>query len=165
MSSGPCQNCGETTTRSCEKCNNHPQQTVADTWFCSDDCKQAQALMHRDTCKKRNLQRSLYRAGGVLQSLFYFIRAILYEKNLTDISHPQGKLCLHYGSHPGSPTPNSDLSDFLLSFPKAMFNVNDCDRYSVLTSLKCQEVVMLMYQLIDFFIGRKEPLLVCQRVG
>lgn len=65
------------------------------TWICSTKCAVPDELVHEPACPNVQAQEMLYRAGGLLQKLFYTYREVGYRRKIVDIKERDGKIYFH----------------------------------------------------------------------
>lgn len=99
----------------------------------------------------------LFRAGSLLQDIFYVYREQMFDKNIVKIEEKDGKLHLHEGIHAPLPqilTPNDLLAtplDVLYTFPSSLIS-DPRDKKSILTYSSAEEGIAWMQDLTNYVL-------------
>jgi len=131
------------TTLQCAECvdRRDDQAVLSPAFYCSKVCQKSHWSQHKLLCKTVNATTRLYRAGELLQRMFYDFRRAAFDFDITR-AEPQegGKLAIY------QPDYSSDHAS-LYRFPGHLIN-DPQDQKSLLAHLSCNEPPGLLLQLI-----------------
>lgn len=136
MQSQLCASCKKPAVIACPNCKDSPipdNTTEYPGYYCSRVCQYAHKLKHKTTCKRMLQRRLLYRAGDLLQALFYTYRENVFDKQISKIEDKDGKLYLH--GIKSLKTVGTKL-DMLQTFPRHLVT-NEADKQHALAYLAC----------------------------
>ena len=83
------------------------------TDYCTKVCQNAHQYEHELQCRLANDWKQLYRAGDLLQKMFYSNRELMFATVVARVEKIDGKLHVHGGTREDSET--------LVDFPDALF--------------------------------------------
>lgn len=89
----------------------------------------------------------LYRAGKILQDIFYSYREMVYDKYIVKIEEKNGTLYLREGQYPDI----KSALDVIFPFPKDLVTTEE-DKKAVLVHLACSDAVAWMHDLVEYFL-------------
>ena len=83
----PCASCGNPAELKCTRCK--------DVNYCNATCQRDHWSEHKKTCNLVNLERTIQRAGALLQKLFFIWR----ENTMSEVIeiHEKGAKCIYFG--------------------------------------------------------------------
>lgn len=149
-----CARCNKATARSCTGCKDAPTETGqigTSTFYCSTECQKADWTNHKELCKILQSRKIVYRAGSILQEMFYVYREKTFDLLIERIEERAGRLYVHEGIR------DSVLTDTLIPFPSEMIP-NEQDKKGILSYMSCFEAVGWMHDIIRYLLmGKKQP--------
>lgn len=147
-----CSNCPENATHTCKGCKGMPNATdgqTSSTWYCGAECQKAHWSEHKTQCKAAQARQALYRAGAVLQQMFYLYTKITYMWNPGRIERTGTTWLIHTRVHKGTSQ--------LVPFPYEI--VPDVqDQEALLTFQSCNSAVSQMHNAVRIFLRGKSLL-------
>ncbi|TVY73477.1 hypothetical protein LSUE1_G007415 [Lachnellula suecica] len=147
-----CAHCSNLAVHACSVCNNAPAYEIPskNTYYCSTQCQKDDWLTHKAVCKTLKTRKMLFRAGELLQEIFYVYREQVFDKVFVKVEKRDGKMLLHQGEYP----PLSKMSNALdLLFPFDPSVVSDpLDKASILTYMACGDAVAWMHDLVKYVL-------------
>jgi hypothetical protein len=118
------------------------------TYYCTTDCqKTSWKNGHKEICKLLGAIRTLYRAGSILQQIFYKYRERVFDRRIVKIEEKNGKLYLHEQRPPQMDFEMLRLLDFLVPFPTHLCRTKQ-DRQSIASYLACNDALAWMHDVI-----------------
>jgi hypothetical protein len=79
-----CAQCNQPANQVCKGCADTPdidkKATIGKTYYCNSDCQRLNWSTHKSTCKRLQNRKALYRAGAILQEIFYVYREKLFDR-------------------------------------------------------------------------------------
>lgn len=148
-----CANCQKPAKLRCSGCApNTSVQTSSTrtslTWYCMSTCQSAHRSAHKDTCEPLAAEKALYRAGDILQEMFYYYRQHLFDKSIARAEEKNGTIHLHEGTYSQYKT---DV-DYLCTFPSHLFD-SKRDREAVLSFQACSDVTAWFDEITRYVLG------------
>ncbi|CZT08056.1 uncharacterized protein RAG0_13280 [Rhynchosporium agropyri] len=157
-----CARCGRNAELTCSGCKNAPpvDGDVKIVYYCSPKCQKEDWQHDKGICKRLQTRKGLYRAGSVLQEIFYMYREKLYEKFYVKIEKSEGRLVLYEGQYSLSTPFITAPTDCLIPFPETLCQTAE-DKKSILVHLSCDDASawlheVLMYILVDIAVSIEE---------
>ncbi|KAK0111680.1 hypothetical protein ONS95_002025 [Cadophora gregata] len=137
MTSSACAHCGKAAERACTGCNDVPaiDDDINPIYYCSSACQKEDWQYHKKLCKRLQIRKLFYRAGSVLQEMFYMYREKMFDKLITRMEKSQGHLIVYEGRY--NPVITTE-TDCLIPFPTQLCQTEE-DRKSVLVHLACDD--------------------------
>ena len=140
-----CAHCCKVATQICKGCAGAPD--IGDgmslkTFYCNTTCQKAHWSKHRPTCNRLSVRKKLYRAGGILQEIFYAYREITFDKMFRKIER-QGKDLYMYEVEYDWQIP--------VPFPSALIS-SENERRAVLAYRSCDDALAYMYEIIKVLL-------------
>jgi hypothetical protein len=99
-------------------------------------CQTADWKAHKTTCRRLKTRKSFYRAGELLQEVFYLYREKLFDKLIDRIEHRDGKMYIHEGRYSQLLTEY----DRLVPFPTSLCQDSQ-DKKALLAHISCDDAV------------------------
>lgn len=144
-----CLNCEEKATQTCKACRSTPSATdgqVSSVWYCGPACQKAHWTEHKAQCKAAQARQALYRAGDLVQQIFYLYTKTTYMWNPGRVE----KIGTTWLIYPRVKKTNSVLTPF----PHAI--VPDVhDQEALLTYQSCSSAVSLMHNVVKALLKGK----------
>ena len=144
-----CLNCLKSATHTCKGCKAMPNVTdgqVSSAWYCGAECQKAHWAEHKTQCKAAQARQSLYRAGAVLQQIFYLYCKIAWMWNPGRIEKIGTTWLIHTSEHTGT--------SLMTPFPYAI--VPDVqDQEALLTYQSCSSAVSQMNNIVGIWLRGK----------
>ncbi|KAH6673114.1 hypothetical protein B0J14DRAFT_563597 [Halenospora varia] len=138
----PCVNCGKETRRVCSLCHVAPsydEETLDPTYYCSNECVQAQMSQHKEMCQKIQQRKFLKRAAHLLKDTMILYRTTAYPLLLEVVSEEPGAVVLAHSSA----TPTGLLQAFDIDI------ANADTREGVLLSFACVLSMIVLSKLTE----------------
>lgn len=150
-----CNVCPKEATILCENCCNtpsHSNDTIITPSYCSQVCQISDLPSHKEQCLILNKRRTLFRAGEIIQSLFYIYRRTFFSGYVKEIiiSEDQKTMWIHHYEGMGWNT----IWDLVKPVPNELCATEEIEM-SLLASLKCQESIAWFYDIINYFLESK----------
>jgi len=79
--------CNKLGTHQCGRCRN--------VSYCSTECQKAHYSAHKTNCYKVNLDRTVHRAGNLLQQIFYLFREKMFTEDVQSITRSATRFTIH----------------------------------------------------------------------
>lgn len=154
---GKCTVCDNHTTKVCASCIDHLTDDAVNspTFYCSVACQASHWDKHKATCKTINDVTILYRAGELLQKVFYAYRKVTFSKNVASLEEKDGKLVVH--------SARSGVDRLFYPFPSTAVS-NEDDEKALLAYLGCSDVATMMLPLIKGTMSGKSCRSSCFRL-
>ncbi|KAF2120217.1 hypothetical protein BDV96DRAFT_642062 [Lophiotrema nucula] len=125
-----CSSCQKPAALKCGRCKF--------AWYCSAVCQRAHWKEHKSTCKEDSTERTIYRAGDLLQQIFYVYCEKNFDRRITKLEDLGDRLIIHYA--PGISAP-------FVPFPKHLVS-DDEQKAMMLSNFKCNDAVAYFYDLL-----------------
>ena len=81
-----CAHCSKIATPTYKRCADAPDSGGKNqlmTYYCDASCQKSHWSLHKSACKKLSTRKQLYRAGAILQQIFYNFRGTAFDKCMT----------------------------------------------------------------------------------
>lgn len=152
-----CANCPSLATRSCAGCKNAPtfNDGVHPVKYCSNACQVAGWPQHKDICKRLRTRKSLYRAGSLLQDMFYAYREQAFDNAITKIERRGQTILLHTKE-----TPKPVVTDHIVAFPNKLVSSEE-EKHAILVYSTCEDALAWMHETVEYVLKGKSGLLHC----
>ncbi|KAL8690945.1 MAG: hypothetical protein Q9218_003721 [Villophora microphyllina] len=141
-----CSYCAKPAITACRGCvnapafdDNHPPKT----FYCNSVCQKADWTKHNVTCKVLCVRKQVYRAGDVIQRVFYTYRERLFEIPITKVEKEHHRMYLYEGQYADN--------QFLVLFPHHLFSSED-DKNRALAYNACTDSTAFMHYLVKAFL-------------
>ncbi|KAL3419625.1 set domain-containing protein 5 [Phlyctema vagabunda] len=144
-----CASCKKPAGLICSGCKDIPGPAYDKTCYCSIDCQKAHWHTHKRPCKGLRNRKALYRAGKILQEMFYMYRELLFDKSITKVTKEGDTIHVYEGQYPVDI--KSDM-EAIFPFPSDVFT-NDLDKKAILTHLACFDAVAWMHEPIKHMLS------------
>jgi hypothetical protein len=141
-----CSSCGELATMRCSECRVHV--------YCNAKCQKADWIEHKKTCKTKNLDKIMHRAGALLQKLYLAFSRITFREQFTKIEDSGRHLTIH--------TEGATItSNKFVPFPDALVS-GEKERKMVLCASRCTRFLGLFKEVIETMLkGNCRPYQPC----
>ncbi|KAM3417864.1 hypothetical protein BST61_g6084 [Cercospora zeina] len=158
--SNTCARCGATVPAArlvtCEHCKEGRDidGTRSTIQYCSHRCRQSDTT-HPVECEARNIRKRLYRAGSILQSIFYAWRRTSFHRQIDQIEIVDGILYISGLARTEQEKKEAGIvpGPFTL-FPREM--AGDDEQQKILLSwMGCNDVTQMSYQLVRNMLDGK----------
>lgn len=153
-SSTSCSFCGHEGPRPlliCFKCSEgtNIDGIITPTHYCGTTCRNADKIPHEEACKLRNDRKCIYRAGDLLQAVFYEWRETAFDIKVTKAWKRDGILCFLEDTYePWDPVH--------FEFPNHLFE-NAQDKEKMLSANACTDSLFNLNELTQRVLeGMKE---------
>lgn len=138
-----CVHCKQKAILACSSCIAAPVALSGlseTTWYCGVNCQKADWNKHKDICKSNQARRSLYRAGDIVQHIFYMYREKVFDKLVLSVERSEEHIntAIRYAS---------DQDDFFVPFPDQVC-FDDLDKQALLACWACADAVAYMHGLV-----------------
>lgn len=144
-----CLNCPKSATHTCKGCKAMPNATdgqISSAWYCGAECQKAHWTEHKTQCKAAQARQALYRAGAMLQQIFYLYSKITFTWSPGPVEKIGTTWLIHTSEYTGT--------SHLMPFPYAM--VPDVqDQEALLTYQSCSSAVSQMHNVVNVFLRGK----------
>lgn len=117
----------------------------AKTFYCNSACQTADWTHHKQACKLLFARKRLYRAGDIVQRIFYVYREHTFNINITEVDKSEDTMYLYEGKYG---------RDILSPFPYHLFHSEE-DKRAALTYCNCAVAVAFMLKIIEGFLKGK----------
>jgi hypothetical protein len=136
-----CAHCHKHASRRCVACKDSPRidNRTESTWYCTTECQKADWDAHKNLCRNLRVRRDLYRAGDLLQDIFYLYREKLFDLLIERIELRDGKSYVHEGHYP----PHLTEYESLIPFPESLCQ-DPLDKKAPLAHISCDDAVAWM---------------------
>lgn len=120
------------------------------TYYCTSVCQIFNIKAHAEVCADKNVHKQIYRAGEILQAIFYHFREAAFDIKIKKIEKRKGKLHMyeHYYKSNLGDSIHFRLPVHLLSDPK--------DKAAVLTYMTCNEASSFLWEISKEMLKGKE---------
>ncbi|KAG9689042.1 palmitoyltransferase akr1, partial [Aureobasidium melanogenum] len=148
-----CTNCGNLDAKAhCSGCHGAPE--VDGTFqtgvrYCNKECQKAHWPHHRRGCKNMQDRKALFRAGSLLQKIWYMVRRESFDNCVVKAEEVNGELLIHEGNYGSEPTIREN--GFYREFPDAIFESKQ-DAETCLILLCCAESLSHMYMVTSWLL-------------
>jgi len=136
-----CAACGNSANKRCNGCIegiNHAG-APSPTFYCSTDCQKAHWAKHKAECKLADARKQLFRAGELLQAVFYIFREIAFDILIASVWEKGGnKMHFYEKEWEGHEEP-------LFMFPADSIP-EDHDRHALLTHHACGDALAYLHE-------------------
>ncbi|THY31360.1 hypothetical protein D6D01_02941 [Aureobasidium pullulans] len=151
-----CTNCGDTAPNShCAGCHQAPNidgSLHVSVQYCGRECQKAHWPIHRKECKNLQARKALFRAGSLLQEMWYTIRRESFDTAVVRVEELDGALLVYEGDYNVEPAMRE--GGFYRKFPEAIFE-NKEDAESCLSLLYCNDTLNHMHQVVEWLLKGK----------
>lgn len=137
-----CASCGKSTTQRCSRCTEGLDKTgsLSPTYYCSKECQAANFEDHKAVCRNANARKQLFRAGAILQEVYYFFREATFDEPICNVRVDGGKL------HITVPEYSKDRG--MVLYPLSEDQIADTMlKKSLLTWMNCEQAWLYMEDL------------------
>ncbi|KAL5331998.1 hypothetical protein ACEPPN_001541 [Leptodophora sp. 'Broadleaf-Isolate-01'] len=145
-----CAHCGKGAERACTGCKDAPaiDGDVKPIHYCTPACQKEDWQYHKKLCKRLQTRKLLYRAGSVLQEMFYMYREKLFDKYIERIEKRDGRLVLYEGQYKTLVTAQTDC---LIPFPDNLCQTPE-EKLSVLAHLSCDDASAWLHDILKYIL-------------
>lgn len=122
-----------------------------ETYYCSKECQKEHYENHKMVCRTLRARKSLFRAGDLLQKMFYNFRYTVFDKSIVKIIRKvnDGKRSyfLYEGNYPDIVHPHN----ILVPFPDHL--VQDMEeKNAVLCMMACTDAMAFFYRVVEYVL-------------
>ena len=144
-----CANCQAPSTLKCPRCKDTPTQE--DTWYCSKSCQTIHWNTHKRPCAQHKTVKAFYRAGKLIQEIWYVYREKTFDKPIMRIEEKNGNL--HLVDRKDSPGAIANLRgfQFLERFPSEICRNLEV-KQDVLVFLCCGDGLAWMQEVVEYLL-------------
>jgi hypothetical protein len=140
-----CSNCTKPATMKCSQCNLHV--------YCDAKCQKAHWPKHKKTCRIKDLDRVMRRAGAILQNLYLMLCEATFKNEVIKVEDSGRHLTIH--------TKDTMIkSNKFATFPDHMFK-NKKDKMMFLCASRCSDFVGHFKEIIEMMFKGKFKVLIC----
>lgn len=148
-----CTNCGKMDAKAhCTACHLAPEPDgtlQTSVRYCNKECQKAHWVHHRRGCKQMQARKALFRAGRLLQEMWYAIRRESYDNAVVRVQEINGELVVYDGDYNVEPTLREN--GYYRRFPEEIFK-NKKDAESCLSLLSCNDVLNHMPRAVEWLL-------------
>ncbi|KAI4723800.1 Palmitoyltransferase akr1, ankyrin repeat-containing protein akr1 [Aureobasidium sp. EXF-10728] len=148
-----CANCGKVDAKSkctgCDQAPNADGTPSASVSYCGKECQTAHWPQHRKGCRHMRARKALFRAGRLLQGIWYAVRRESFDNAIVKVEEVDGDLVVHEGDYKVEPTLRE--GGFYREFPEHLFK-NKEDAESCLSLLFCNESLSHMHSAAEWLL-------------
>ncbi|KAH6715763.1 hypothetical protein BKA61DRAFT_719791 [Leptodontidium sp. MPI-SDFR-AT-0119] len=150
-----CAHCSKFANRFCSRCKDAPilSDGLRKAYYCSSACQRAHWETHKGDCTILKAGKTLYRAGDILQQLFYQYREKLFDRRLAKIENRCSKLYIYdrnFTDHELSKPLREDT--ITVSFPEMMYKTPE-DKKAVLVHIACSDAIAFFHDLAGYLLS------------
>ena len=117
----PCSVCGKDSSSKCARCAQP---------YCSSFCQTQDWPAHKQDCKAKQIERTLFRAAQLFRECYYLFRKKTFEFDVRSIKKEGQDLVVKTGTIAG------DICGIFMRFPNELFE-NEEDKHAVLSMKMC----------------------------
>jgi hypothetical protein len=128
-------------------CSQLGSEKHAITFYCKKECQIAHWKTHKTDCKAHQTRQLLYRAGSVLQDIFYKYRELMFDRYIVRKETKGNTTFLYEGCYP---TIITEL-DILIPFPHQLVTTDE-EKKALLAHLSCTDAVVFMSDMVKYFL-------------
>lgn len=153
-----CAQCGKPATDPCTRCMDAPSSTehpVMNVLYCSTECQKSDWNNHKKLCNGLENRKLLYRAGSVLQEIFYVFRERTWGQNFLKIARKGRQVHIYVCRRPQA----IEEVDTLLPMPIDICHSEDERdlKKILLSTLACTGSVAYMHEMYKYCLAGKTP--------
>ncbi|KAL8635448.1 MAG: hypothetical protein Q9228_007059 [Teloschistes exilis] len=141
-----CDHCGQPAALCCSGCVESPTLggiSPPRTFYCSPKCQRAAWDIHKKICSTLSARKRVYRAGNMIQKIFYAYRERAFEKMFTKIEVEGDTMYMYEGEY--------GEDQYLVPFPHDLFSSEE-DKWAAFTFHACSDAVAFMCHLLKMFL-------------
>lgn len=112
------------------------------TAYCNKECQKVDWGTHKTACKDARTRKQLYRAGELVQTLFYDLREVAFDNVINGVEHKGDRLIVSAGYWDLPP------SKIFTRFPTHLFP-DAGDKQAMLVWNACGDSVCCMHELVE----------------
>jgi hypothetical protein len=147
-----CAHCQKPAKLFCSACSDAPSPHTQKRYYCSETCQKSDRENHKTECKHLQALKELYRAGDLLQDVFYMYKERTFATIFTKIEKKDGKLVFSEEEQ----MPKVSQVDYLHPFPEMDVIPEMKDRRALLTYLAGPDAVGYMHDVIAHYLQRED---------
>jgi hypothetical protein len=117
------------------------------TFYCKKECQVADWKVHKKDCKAHQTRQILYRAGYLLQDMFYRYREAMFDRYLVRKETKGDTTFLYEGWYPHV----TSQMDMLIPFPHELVTTDE-EKKALLAHLACTDAVGWMHDIVKHFL-------------
>lgn len=137
-----CAQCFKPATQTCKGCaQDIGDGTTLNTHYCNTACQKAHWKDHKVACNKLAIRKQLYRAGGIIQEVFYGYREAVFDKLIDKVEREGSNLHCYEGQYGWR---------ILVPFRADLFP-NHRDKQAMLTYKACNDAFAFLQTMIKAF--------------
>jgi hypothetical protein len=110
---------------------------------------------HATECEARNIRKRLYRAGEILQSVFFIWREIAFHRNIYRVQRFGDEICLW--QRPGGRVAEGESIGPFFDFPHHICH-DDEEKKALLSWMACNNAPQMMFALSEILLRGKRSL-------
>ncbi|KAH6663165.1 hypothetical protein B0J14DRAFT_277971 [Halenospora varia] len=142
-----CSACNKPATNVCNGCKGLPgyDSRPIERNYCSEQCLKVDWPDHKLNCKRAQLRESFFRAGAVLQDVFYIFRESMFDMAIRKVEqHLNGTIYIHQ-----LPRPPVSLDVEMLQPLSKDLELTDEQKHAILSYGAGEDALVWLYPLAD----------------
>lgn len=149
-----CAHCEKPAALVCGACKDTPSyedHAEGSIWYCTAECQKLDWTKHKTLCKSLKMRKQLYRAGSVLQDMFYMYREKVFDYHISKVEIKGSKIYLHLcydEAVANAKRPPGARKDVFLPFPSE-YVPNLRDKQAILVYSASADSAAWMFEMVQ----------------